>query len=179
MPNTLMVLRYGTPAVATDPRPLTYRFEYPTWSLTAEPRVRMPYRMQVSPAVQGNYIGPITNAPIVIDMDFELQQRRGLDGSKIGNPVAVITALQRLRGRPLTLQWGAEIDWGDEWHLTGVDLGFTVPAKYPRDVGGSDPRDGGMVFDTIGVRLSFTADNPLITAPVLQRADLDVSLGIV
>ena len=136
--------------------------------------------MQVTPAVEGNYIAPITNAPMVLEMDMALRERRGVGLRDVGNPVAAINALSRIQGQPLTVQWGSEFDWGDGWYLTGMDLGFRLPAQYPADVGGSDARDGGMVFDTIGIRLSFTADRPGLTAPILFRPAVEptpVDLG--
>ena len=177
MPNTLVTIRYGTPAALGDPRPSVVRMGYPTWTLAAEPRVRMPYRMQVTPAVVGNYIAPLTEDPMVMELDMALRQRRGINRVNVGNPVAAIVALRQLQGQPLMLQWGAEIDWGDEWYLTGVDLGFRLPAQYPADIGGTDSRDGGLVFDTVGVRMSFTANIPSLTAPILFRP-LDIATAL-
>ena len=168
MPKTLVAIRYGTPHEAGDPRPSVLRLQYPTWTLAAEPRVRMPYRMLTARAVEGNYIAPLTNDPIAIEMDMALRQRRGAGRLNVGNPVSALLALRHLRGQPLTLQWGAELDWGDEWYLTGIDLGFQLPAQFPEDVGGEAPKDGGIVFDTVGVRLTFTADDPDLTSPVLD-----------
>ena len=172
MPNTLITIRYGSPAIVGEPRPLVLAFQYPKWTLAAEPRVRMPYRMQVTPAVVGSYIAPLTRNPVVIEMDMALRERRGIGLINVGNPVTTLNAIRRVQGQPLTLEWGAEIDWGDGWFLTGVDIGFRLPAQYPPDVGGTNPADGGIVFDTIGIRLSFTADNPLLTAPVLFAGPL-------
>ena len=171
MPSSLVTIRYGEPAAEGELRPSILRLQYPTWTLAAEPRVRMPYRMQVTQAVVGSHIAPLTRDPVVIDMDLALRQRRGATRLHVGNPVVALVPLRAVQGQPLVLQWGGEIDWGDNWYLTGIDLGFQLPAQYPPDIGGSSPKDGGMVFDTIGVRLSFTTDDLELTAPVL---DVDV-----
>ena len=175
MPNTLMVVRYGDPVNPGDPRPFIYRFRYPMWTLAAEPRVRMPYRMQVTPAVEGSYVAPLTRDPVVIDLDLALRERQTANRGNVGNPVNSLSIVALLQGQPLTIQWGEEIDWGDNWYLTAIDAGFRLPAQYPTDVGGSNPRDGGMVFDTIGVRISFTARELSLTAPVVDRPDIGVT----
>ena len=83
MPNTIVAIRYGErPDEAAD-RPSVVRLQYPTWTLAGEPRLRMPHRMLVIPAVEGNYIAPLTNGPIVMDLDMALRQRRGVNRANV------------------------------------------------------------------------------------------------